>query len=324
MLLSVVVYTIAAVAVSNAQNCGWRKLEYGPNGGGYVDGFVAHGMNNFNGDPVVDFTDFGGLFNMPMWGQYALNENGPMEIRPDASTDRSLQLAMGRFLSELVPDITPDESLYNQPYYDVGTITVTSTNIDERTVPTAFAEIASDPSTAFANGDVYFPPSVNPNPTLGEWEMGSGRIEIDCHDGRATVKVRVCNMMPEALYTLWDVGISHPGGAEEPYVFAAGGVGNVLRTDEHGNGRLKVYMPWCPSRECVPGVSVDCQLVFSLLHHSDYMSYGAESAPAFFKPYGYPDGIAGTGHLIFYLHGSPLQDPLNKYDRKQCRKMHRK
>eukprot|EP00486_Rosalina_sp_Unknown_P012856 CAMPEP_0201579846 /NCGR_PEP_ID=MMETSP0190_2-20130828/27729_1 /ASSEMBLY_ACC=CAM_ASM_000263 /TAXON_ID=37353 /ORGANISM="Rosalina sp." /LENGTH=346 /DNA_ID=CAMNT_0048014875 /DNA_START=105 /DNA_END=1146 /DNA_ORIENTATION=+ len=317
-MATLAIITASIFALVNGRRGGYerpfRNIEYGSNGGGYVEGFVTHGVNNYNGERIVDLisTGFGQSWDTPIYEQQVLNTNGPNAELITASTDRNTELAMGRFFTDAlgsVGSITPNEDLFNQPYYDVGTITQSSLSIDDRSIPISFDNIPSDPSIAFGNS--YLPDSVNPNPTLAEWEEGSGLIEIDCNNGIADVTISVCNLLPEALYTVWEVGISNPGPNEAAYWYPAGGLGNVIRTDENGNGELNINMPWCPVRECIPDSSTDCQIYFSVFHHNDYIVWGGDAAGLFWKPISYPAGIVGSNHLWFPLFGENLQDPLN-------------
>ena len=129
----------------------WRQIEYGSNGGGYIEGHVTHGINNFNGERIVDLSfsnnGFGWIWDQPLYEQQVLNEFGNEAILPTYKTNRNLPLAMGRAFTVAMNEVvqtpaTPDPSLYNKPYYDVGTVIQTSLNIDDRSIPTQFDEIA--------------------------------------------------------------------------------------------------------------------------------------------------------------------------------------
>ena len=153
-----------------------------------------------------------------------------------------------------------------------------------------------------------------------EWEKGSGIIEIDCDDGQAEVVVTVCNLLPEALYTVLDIGIVNPGPEETIYFGPAGGLGNVIRTDEYGDGKLKIDMPWCPTRKCIPGESIDCQMYFSVFHQANYMIWGGSFGAVFFDP-SLPAGVIGSNILWFPLFGELQQEPLNRFKTKNCRSL---
>eukprot|EP00484_Ammonia_sp_Unknown_P020225 CAMPEP_0197036876 /NCGR_PEP_ID=MMETSP1384-20130603/14242_1 /TAXON_ID=29189 /ORGANISM="Ammonia sp." /LENGTH=324 /DNA_ID=CAMNT_0042467099 /DNA_START=53 /DNA_END=1027 /DNA_ORIENTATION=- len=321
---SVVFLILSVISTTNGHRKSnkWPNLEFGPNGGGWIEGYTTHGPNNLNGEALIDF-DFHPLLDQPFYQTWVQNPDGDVEISPVHTTDRQMPLAMGRDMAELTGS-TPDESLYNKLYFEVGTITHDSSNIDERTTPVAYESIEHmNPSEIRANGQMFLARSTNAFPTLGEWEQVSGRLDIDCVDGAGTMKLTVCNALPNGLYTLWEVGISKPGTDDEGFwSLPSGGLGaQVLKTDQWGNGRMTFHTPWCPVRECVRGESVDCNLFYTLIHHSDYIIYGGVGDPDWFKPIGWGGGITSGNHMIFPVQGTPLQPPLNKFKKKNCRRM---
>ena len=155
----------------------------------------------------------------------------------------------------------------------------------------------------------------------GDWERASGLAIIDCDNSTGKVYISICNALPEAIYTVIEVGIVNPGQSQEGiYALPLGGVGNVIRTDENGNGELYVNLAWCPVRQCIVNVSIDCQLYFNVNHNSDYIVYGGDTSRLFWKPNAYPTGIAGAVHLWFPIFGEFLQEPLNRYNKRQCKR----
>ena len=100
---------------------------------GYIEGFVTHGVNNFNGDAIVNLVDdgFGFIFQDAPYEQQVLNVDGDNAILPDATTDRDELLSTGRDFTDwfvgLGFPITPNEDLFNIPYLDIGVTTAAST-----------------------------------------------------------------------------------------------------------------------------------------------------------------------------------------------------
>eukprot|EP00486_Rosalina_sp_Unknown_P005210 CAMPEP_0201569318 /NCGR_PEP_ID=MMETSP0190_2-20130828/10944_1 /ASSEMBLY_ACC=CAM_ASM_000263 /TAXON_ID=37353 /ORGANISM="Rosalina sp." /LENGTH=396 /DNA_ID=CAMNT_0047991515 /DNA_START=37 /DNA_END=1224 /DNA_ORIENTATION=+ len=325
--------TVTLICTSLVSSRPPRNLIYGPNGGGYVEGYTTHGVNNFNGKLITEYQKFGTTWNTPIYETQVLpfNNKGEAElITPN--TDRHRRLATGRNFIDIVktlPDavdldgnavkfneISTAGTPFDRPYYESGTLTQLSTDISDRTTPVSFADAGTNPSQTF--GGAYVQDTVNLHPTLAEWERGSGIIEIDCDDGEAEVVITVCNLLPEALYTVLDIGVAKPGPDETIYFGPAGGLGNVIRTDEFGDGELKIDMPWCPTRECKIGQSVDCQMYFSVFHQANYIIYGGSFGAVFFDP-SLPAGVIGSNILWFPLFGELQQLPLNRFRQSNCR-----
>ena len=73
---------LTIAAIFTITNCGriyinptFSNIEYGANGGGYIEGFVSHGVNNFNGLPILNLSSsgFGLFFSTPLYSTYVLN-----------------------------------------------------------------------------------------------------------------------------------------------------------------------------------------------------------------------------------------------------------
>eukprot|EP01083_Nonionella_stella_P146684 461667_1 len=298
---------------------------------GFIEGFVTHGVNNFNGDAIVDLVSdgYGYIFQNAPYEQQVLNTNGDTAILPTETTERDALLSTGSDFTDWFIqngfDVTADPAVFNIPYLSIGVTTAASQSIDDRYQLFSFDDAAdNDPSDVYPK--TYYPNGAITEPLLGDWEKASGLIEVEC-DTKTTsamVHVTVCGMLPSSVYTVWEVGVTNPGPEETIYTHPAGGVGNIIRTNLNGFGELEFKMPWCPLRECIPQQSKDCQIYFSVFHHSDYIVYGGDFAGVIWKPFSYPAGVVGSNHLWFPLKGTFLQQPVNRFRRHKCNKKNKR
>lgn len=282
-----------------------------------VDGFVSHGVNVYNDEYLVDYSNASPNipFLMPVPPLYEIGVLDPGAADSEvinAQTDQSRLVATNsRFVQLFGIPLQPE--LFNRTLDQVPSTFFGSTSILDRVLPLPFGQAGE--------ATIYRRTKTNHGPSLQEWNKVSGRISFTCHsDDSATLRLSVANAFPNAIYTMWDVGALNPLTAQEaPYAVPLGGLPNTLITDDNGCASTKLDIPYCPGRPCEAGAA-SCSSYLSLAHHWDQQTYGAGPVGSFF---GLPVGAFGGNHIVWPMSGTALQDPPNPWNprtvRRTCR-----
>jgi hypothetical protein len=280
-----------------------------------IPGYVVHGINNYNGEPIVDYSSVSPsvpyLHAMPPVNEIGVYQAGSAFSGViHSNTNRNLPVATTRsFIDYFNPfaDIAPE--LINIPLGEVGVgfLSPEFTGLDKRITPVPFAASGLEPS-------VYRKKGFAINPTVKEWEKMSGRLSVkEGENGLFTVQVTLRDAFPNAIYTLWDLGTMNPLTAEETgYAVPLGGLPNVVITDEHGCGYAKIKMKYNLARACEAGVS-SCSSYVSAFYNWDNGAYGASAAATWAKA---PTGVYGGNQMAWPLSGTALIEPQNKFQPK--------
>ena len=274
-----------------------------------LQGFVSHGVNTYNGEPIADYSSVSPL--VP-WLQEGVQLQEIGVIDPGSTnaavitqyTDRSLPVATIRSVFDFFnPNGNVNPQLFNQPLDAIGSSPSGYTDLTER-VP----RITFDNARA---GQIHASKHTNERPTVSDWEQISGQIRLRCRvDGTANARVYVRNAMPEAVYTLWDVGVLSPLTAnEQGYAVPFGGIPNVLLTDQRGRGYKTVDLMQCPLRPCETGAD-SCTSYISAFYHWDGQVYGGAPAATFA---GMPVGVVASNQMVWPTSGEILIDPPTDY-----------
>jgi hypothetical protein len=278
-----------------------------------IPGYVTHGVNVFNDQFLVDYSDASPQVPSLMVPIYEIGVPNETEDASDADvitadTDPSLPVATIRsfgdfFNPETLPGENFDPALFNQTLDQIGSNAFGYTRLDDRVLRVPFNEAVP--------GDVYQGANTNPRPTVEEWNAASGLMRFQCGaDGSATVEVAVRNAFPNGVYTLWDIGALYPlTDKEEGYAVPFGGLPNILLTDSNGCGYIQVEVPFCPNRPCEAGAD-SCTSYISAFYHWDHQVYGGAPAGTFM---GVPVGAIGSNHLVWPMSGTPLQEVQNPF-----------
>jgi hypothetical protein len=254
-------------------------------------GYVAHGVNVFNGQFLTDYSEASPQvpWLMPEVPIYEIGAfiKGTSDVDViTESTDPAWPVAIIRpFADFFNPEGDFDPDLLNQLPDEIDSNTFGYPHLDERFQPVSFNEAVA--------GDVYQGANTNSQPTVGEWNAASGLMRFQCHaDGGATAEIAVRNAFPNGVYTLWDIGALHPlTEQEEGYGVPFGGLPNIMLTDSNGCGYKQVEVPFCPNRPCEAGAD-SCTSYISASYHWDHQAYSA----------------APTDHLVWPMSGTPLQE----------------
>lgn len=287
---------------------GWRGL--------VVEGKPVTGFNEVCGEAVQALpfpAPLSPTFHGAFVGQYDESPDATEAIPLTSSSceDKNILLATTtdeNYLNAFgFPDA--DSRLKNIPLRDVPT-TVTLDGI--RSAIPAQGILPPDP----------FPPTKSePNDpiTLGDWLKASGKMKIFCHvNGYASVRMRLKNLVPNALYSVLAITRTTPPGSETETIVALpfGGVPNIFTTDEEGNAKFRRKLAACPMDPTPNGSQI---LFIDIGFHSDNNVYGAVPAPVLqtVKMFN-PDGstftsVLGSGtvahdHLDFFITGNPVSD----------------
>lgn len=286
-----------------------------------IDGFVSHGINVYNNKFIADYSNTTPLIP---WlnpvepvreiGVYSPGDANAAPI--DENTDRSLPVAtIDDFANFFNPGGVFDLNLLNKTIDQIGTNFFGFASVDQRAPIIPF-----DQSTP---GQIHRSGTANAQPTVGDWEKISGRLDINClDDGRAVVRVTVKNAFPDGLYSLWDIGVFNPQTEnEQGYGVPFGGIPNVLVTDNQGCGTKEFIVNYCPISPCGAG-SDSCSSYISAFYHWDGQIYGGSPAATFA---GAPAGVVSSNHIVWPMSGELLMEPKNKFkggtvcDRKNLR-----
>ncbi len=275
-----------------------------------IPGYVAHGINGYNGEPIADYSAVSPL--VP-WFQVA----SPIEeigvFVPGASnagtitaqTDRSLLVATTRsFFDFFNPTGTIDPNVLNRPLGDIGSNYIGFTAVDDRIIPQPFSSASTIPS-------VYRSKVTNVNPTVGDWERISGKLTV-VHkpNGHSKIKVTIRGAFPNGLYTLWEVGAAAPLTADETgYGIPLGGLPNVLMTNKRGCGYVELELPYDLTRACEAGAA-SCTSYVSAFYHWDGQAYGGSPAGT---AAGAPTGVYAGNQIVWPTNGDVLIEPQNRF-----------
>lgn len=274
-----------------------------------VPGYVSHGINVFNNNAIVDYSQASP--SVPWLNPSTLiSEIGVLDESAndaaiiDETTDRSLPVATIRaFFDFFNPGGTLDPNLLNQPLDQIGSSFFTFSDLSQRAALVPFD--TANP------GDLYRGKHTNARPTVAQWEQISGQLRIRCKaDGSAVARVTVRNGFPNAVYTLWDIGALNPlTEQEQGYAAPFGGLPNILLTDNKGCGYKKVDLAFCPPEDCTVGAGF-CLSYISAFYHWDAQVYGGSPAATFA---GAPVGVVASNQIVWPLSGVALIEPQNKF-----------
>ena len=274
-----------------------------------IPGYVAHGINVFNDKPLVDYSEVSptvpwldinarvkeiGVFTPGSTDAGAITEY----------TDRSTPVATIRsFFDFFNPAGNVDPTLFNRTLDKVGTSFFGYKAIDDRVLMQPFGMARA--------GEIYRAKGTIERPSVGDWEKISGQVRVSCRlDGTAVVSVAIHDAFPNALYTVWDVGVLNPLEPEEQgYAIPLGGVPNILLTDKTGCGVKEIEVAYCPTTVCAPGTGF-CSSYLSVFYHWDNQAYGGSPAATFA---GMPTGVAAANQMVWPMNGKVLSEPVTAY-----------
>lgn len=239
-----------------------------------VQGVPVTGPNSLTGQQVQDFGP-GVSTGRDLVAAFNPNGSDPLPLTPDTPA------------STLLATIDSDDAtqdVINLPLRDVpgnvGTAGLTRATLPGQLDVGTFDDNQSEPS-----GHI----------TLGEWLEGSGVATFQCQEGEApTAEIRVRNLLPNRLYTVW--GVFQNGEGAVPF----GGPPNVIMTDELGNGSMSRVLNFCPLETTPEGADL---LYLVVVFHSDQQVYAMQPT---LPDAGFPPGVVAHPQLQFSVQGTPL------------------
>ncbi len=277
-----------------------------------ISGYVIHGINNYNGKAVVDYS--GVSPTVPYLNTYPpVDEVGVYQEGSDYSgtifynTDRDLPVATTRaFFDYFNPGGDINMDTVNIPLGEVGSnfLGPEFTSLDKRLTPVSFNESSTEPSIYRKKGFVI-------NPTVGDWEKISGKLSIkEDKNGMFNVLVTIRDAFPNAIYTMWDIGTLSPLTSDETgYAVPLGGLPNIIVTDKHGCGFARYKLKYDLTRTCEAGSS-SCSSYVSAFYNWDNGAYGASAAATWAKV---PTGVYGGNQMAWPTSGTVLIEPQNNF-----------
>ncbi len=278
-------------------------------------GYVVHGINTYNGKPIVDYSGVSPLVPY-LTASPAVNEVGVYQEGLDYSgtisseTDRNTPVATTRsFFDYFNPEGSIELDTINIPLGEIGSnfLGPDFTSLDKRVTPVSFSESGSEPSLFRKKGFVI-------NPTVRDWEKMSGKMSVkEGENDLYTVEITFRGAFPNAIYTLWDVGTLNPLTTKESgYAIPLGGLPNIVVTDENGCGFAKLELKYDLSRPCEAGAR-SCSSYVSAFFNWDNSAYGASAAATWAKA---PTGVYGGNQMAWPTSGTTLIEPQNYFHQK--------
>jgi len=277
-----------------------------------ISGYVVHGINNYNGEHVVDYSGVSPA--VPYLNAYPpVNEIGVYQEGAEYSgtifthTDRNLPVATTRsFVDYFNPGGYLDPYTVNLPLGEVGSnfLGPDFTDLSKRLTPVSFDESGTEPS-------IYRKEGFAISPTVGDWEKISGKLSVkEDEDGLFSVLITIRNAFPHAIYSIWDLGTLNPLTVNETgYAVPLGGLPNIVVTDKNGCGFTHIKLKYDLTRACEAGVS-SCSSYVSAFYNWDNGAYGASAAATWAKA---PTGIYGGNQMAWPTSGTPLIEPQNDF-----------
>lgn len=306
--MAVLAFSLLALSAASA---GGEEQRLRSKGVTEVPGYVSHGVNVFNEEFLVDYSAVSPRVPWLMPSP-AINEIGVLDLDAGAvdakvitaDTDPDLPVATIRSFADVFnPTGDYDPQIFNRSLDEIGSNFFGFTEVTERLKLVPFSEAIP--------GDIFLAAATRARPTVREWNAASGRIRYRCRgDGSAVAHVAVRDAMPNAVYTLWDIGTLNPlSEEEEGYPAPFGGLPNILLTDANGCGYKRVETPFCPGRPCAAEAD-SCTSYISAFLHWDQQVYGGAPAATFA---GVPIGVIGGNHIVWPMSGTPLREPQNPF-----------
>ena len=234
------------------------------------------GLNRSLGQPVTLFELPNGVTVAPGFdslGEHNPNGTDPFPLTP--ATSKDINLATRVDPSAPFANQNIDPSLINVLIRDVTTWT--TPNLVGRQIPPPHLSAPAFPGVSQAE--------PNDPITLGDWFEAEGRLKIKCGDNGNKLKIRVRNLVPNRLYTVWALWFALNPEPGQPRIVPQplGGVPNAYMTDNQGNAEFKRVLNFCPPElaQSPSGGILNGHLLFALATHlhSDHIAYGGVPAP---------------------------------------------
>jgi hypothetical protein len=266
-----------------------------------IKGHAVTGSNVVKGNPLFNWGEPYGPFTLTHLGVY--NPAGPEPLPIDENTLDSAVLATYVDPNVLqVGGATPEDvkpEWINVPLRQIA-------------VNTDFAFVVKGPLLGALSSRPIQQSQVEPahEITLGEWMKARGVVKISCRGGRATVNLRVRDLLPNRQYSVWaTMGLPRDGSAQTFFPVPFGGTPNLLITDKYGDAHFKRVINYCPFE---PDSTRRPLLTISVQFHGNHQSYGGVPEPAFI--HGWWPGLVTFTQLQFPINVE-LLEPIN--DREQ-------
>lgn len=180
---------------------GGRKLS--------TDGHVVHGVNDFNGNKIFDWSATSTIFNSwPPFPEVGVLDTADGAVNASRITaDTPLDAVMANLDTEALNRVfgfPQSNGPFNVPIHEVATLSLASRGINEREQLMTFEESGTLPFGP------YLSAAADPRVTLREWNAISGRISGRCaRDGTSQILVELKDALPNALYSMWDIGVTN-------------------------------------------------------------------------------------------------------------------
>lgn len=268
----------------------------------------SHGINAFNDKKLFDFSGQSRILSelppVPEIGVLAPGMKNASRIFEDTPLSTLMANVDAVDFRNLIGN-PRGTGPFNVPIAKVPTIIRTSNSLKDRRVPRSFDD-SIDP---FVREGAYLSAEADGEITLGDWNRATGKITGNCNSRGAVVRVQLRNALPNGLYTIWDIGVTHPLKKREALSIGPfGGLPNVLVTDRNGHASLTRRIRYCPVSQCRG--SKRCSLYLSAFYHFDHVIYGASPTLDLGR---FPAGQIASNQLQFLLNGEELQNRVSRF-----------
>ena len=267
-----------------------------------IDANLVTGLNRFASKPLFKFPEApppAQLIGFDALGEYDPNGTDPIPLSMSTPDNAILATYLDSFF--LQPQFSPVEpELLNIPIRDVATWTI-SDLMTREIVPPHLESDVLDITQAEPDGELPI--------TFGQWQEASGKLTIKENQDGARIKIRVNNLIPRRLYTVWALWFVMPDDAP-PFLFPQplGGLPNAYVTSSKGNAVFRRQLNFNPIEEAQTEGDGKVLIAIATHLHSDHIAYGGVPSPI---QGGMPPGTVLHGQLEWNLGNGEPFDPNN-------------
>ncbi|MEM7331631.1 MAG: hypothetical protein AAF490_06040 [Chloroflexota bacterium] len=268
-----------------------------------VQGHVCHGANVYNNLPLSDYANAESFLEpeiFEFWTEFSppevgvLGPDGALDVTADTPLDSimatHLSDGMAELLGQDLANLVPEEQL-NVPIHD----SYTPVLFDFDGSVQSRQQLPWQVPAPFPNVDKFTVDWNHREPiTLAQWNLADGTVHLVRYaDGTGSVHIKAQGLVPNAIYTVWEVfAITDelPEGIAPIMGLPMGGLPNVVTADKFGNATFDRHLDYDP-------FDLENPLMYiALFQHWDNVLYGVGAVG---ELRGLAPGLVGGDQLCF-------------------------
>ena len=268
-----------------------------------VQGHACHGANVFNGQPLSTYSTTESFLPEDVydfWSSFALTEigvytpNGAVDVTADTPLDSIMAShvsdGMREVLGDEIADLVVEEQL-NVPIHE----SYTPPPFDAFGTAESRVQLPWEPFAPLPNISKFGVDWNHDGPiTLAEWNQANGNVQLRQYpDGSGSVHIEAHGLVPNAVYTLWQVFAvtdELPEGMAPIVGMPLGGIPNTVTADKYGRATYERLLDYDP-------FDLENPLMYiAFLHHWDHVLYGSWAVADL---QGLPGGLVAGDQLCF-------------------------